>query len=98
MATSTVGAGGVIYHPFLRGERAPFMDPNARAGFFGIGATTKRADLARAVYEGVGLAIRDCLDHVGAGGGRAGGEVMLAGGGARSPVGAKSWLTRRGGR
>jgi sugar (pentulose or hexulose) kinase len=82
VAEARVGAGGVIYHPFLRGERAPFMNPSARAGFYGIGADTTRAELARAVYEGVGFAIRDCLDHTGT----QVEEVMLAGGGAKSPV------------
>jgi len=80
VAASPAGAGGVLYHPYLQGERAPFMNPNARAGFFGIGAGTTRADLARAVHEGVGLAIRDCLEAVG----RRRAEVMLAGGGSRS--------------
>ncbi len=82
VAAAPVGAGGLVYHPFLRGERAPFMNPAARAGFQGIGADTSRAMLARAVYEGVGYAIRDCLDHTGT---RVE-EVMLAGGGARSAV------------
>ena len=97
VSASPVGAGGVLYHPFLRGERAPFLAPDARAGFFGIGAATTRADLARAVYEGVALAIRDCLEHAGprdgtppgaaiAQAGGEAGEVMLSGGGARSPV------------
>ncbi len=75
-----VGSGGVIFHPYLQGERAPFLNPQARAGFFGISADTTRAHLARAVYEGVALSVRDCFEHIGSGLT----QVMLAGGGANS--------------
>lgn len=77
-----VGAGGVIFHPYLQGERAPFMNPAARAGFFGVSAETTRDHLARAVYEGVALSIRDCFESIGS----KVEQVMLAGGGASSPV------------
>jgi len=75
-----VGAGGVIFHPYLQGERAPFLNPAARASFFGVSADTSRNHLARAVYEGVAFAIRDCFESIGAGVN----EVMLGGGGANS--------------
>ena len=78
-----VGCGGVIYLPYigLAGERAPFYHPYARAEFFGISRTTRREDLIRAVYEGISLSIRDCLESI-----RKKGTVYLAGGGANSPV------------
>lgn len=78
-----VGCGGVIYHPYisLAGERAPFYHPYARASFFGIRQDTKREDLIRAVYEGISLSIRDCLQSV-----KEKRIIFLAGGGAKSEV------------
>ena len=75
-----VGSGGVIFHPYLSGERAPFLDASARAGFFGIGTETTNAHLARAVYEGIALSIRDCFERIGGGVE----QIRLAGGGANS--------------
>ncbi len=78
-----VGSSGVIYLPYIgvSGERAPFYHPYARAEFFGMSLVTTREDLIRAVYEGISLSIRDCLEEIGAKG-----TVYLAGGGAKSPV------------
>lgn len=77
------GANGVMFLPFLTGERAPFVAPEAAASFLGMHASTTKADLARAVMEGTGLSLRHCL-HV---------EdipsperVVLTGGGARNPL------------
>ena len=52
-ADSAAGAGGVIFTPWLKGERSPVADRSARAGFHGMGLATTRADLVRAVMEGV---------------------------------------------
>lgn len=78
-----VGCGGVVYHPYISvaGERAPFYHPYARASFFGISQVTTRAHLIRAVYEGISLSIRDCLQNV-----DKNATLYLAGGGAKSPV------------
>ncbi len=77
------GSGGVIYHPYISaaGERAPFYNPHAKAGFFGINAKTNRATLVNAVYEGISFSIKDCLQGV-----DKNGRVFLAGGGAKSSV------------
>jgi sugar (pentulose or hexulose) kinase len=75
-----VGSGGVIFHPFLQGERMPFLNPNARGAFFGLSNKTTRAHLARAVYEGIAYSIQHCFDAIGADVD----EVMLSGGGANS--------------
>ncbi len=79
-----VGAGGVLYHPYLSsgGEKAPFVDPGARAQFTGLTAEHTRDHLARAVYEGVALAMRDCYEHLPGTPDR----VHLSGGGARSEL------------
>lgn len=51
------GANGVIFVPYLCGERSPMFDARAMGMFFGVTSDTKKADLARAVYEGVALAM-----------------------------------------
>ncbi|WP_059105684.1 gluconokinase [Shouchella shacheensis] len=73
------GAEGLLFLPFLNGERAPHWDPNARGVFFGIGMHHQRAHFIRAVMEGVlfsvysvALALRDVsgqVSHVRASGG-----------------------------
>ena len=62
IGASAPGAGGVIYHPYLRGERVPFNAPDARGAFFGLSMDTKRGDLARAVSEGVAFAVRHLFE------------------------------------
>ncbi|WP_432453298.1 FGGY-family carbohydrate kinase [Agarivorans sp. QJM3NY_29] len=79
----SVGSGGVWYHPYIGGERAPFMNVNARASFFGISKGTTTAHLLRAVFEGISYTIKDALQ------GHPHGEyIYLAGGGSNS----KTWL------
>lgn len=82
--SSPVGANGVLYHPYLStaGVIAPFVEPAARAGFFGLERTHRRADMLRAVYEGVALAVRDCYAVLN----RPIHHLILGGGGARSAV------------
>lgn len=53
-----VGAGGVLYLPLLQGERSPFVKPEARGLFFGLGDWHTRAHLLRALFEGVALSTR----------------------------------------
>ncbi|AWL55516.1 TPA: FGGY-family carbohydrate kinase [Klebsiella quasipneumoniae subsp. quasipneumoniae] len=77
------GSGGVFWQPYLNGERAPFYSPDARAGFIGISPHTTRAELQRAVFEGLAFAIVDALQ-----GYPQGGELYLTGGGAASAT----WL------
>ncbi|EAX97471.1 sugar kinase, putative [Trichomonas vaginalis G3] len=47
------GSGGLLFHPYLAGERAPLWDANARGSFFGLGLHTKQEHMIRAVLEGV---------------------------------------------
>lgn len=63
-AAARSGAGGTLFHPYLWGERAPLDDANARAAFSGIGAGTGRAELARAVWEGVALNVRRLAEQL----------------------------------
>lgn len=55
--TAPPGANGVLYVPYLCGERSPIFDAQALGLFFGLTAGTSKADLARAVYEGLGHAM-----------------------------------------
>lgn len=51
-ACSRPGAGGVIFLPYMSGERSPIWDPNARGVFFGLNLKSTKNDLIRAVLEG----------------------------------------------
>ncbi|MCG8478304.1 MAG: carbohydrate kinase, partial [Spirochaetales bacterium] len=62
---SEAGARGIIYHPFINGERAPFLNADATSGFFGITEGSTRADLLRAVFEGTAMAARHNLTALG---------------------------------
>ncbi|MEL7233247.1 MAG: xylulokinase, partial [Chloroflexota bacterium] len=57
-ATVPAGADGLMFLPYLNGERTPHMDPHARGGFIGLSSYHTRAHLARAVMAGVAFAVR----------------------------------------
>jgi xylulokinase len=79
------GAGGLLFLPYLIGERSPHWNPQARGVFAGLTMAHGRAEMARAVLEGVALNLRMILDAFQAQG--AGIEAMrLIGGGARSEL------------
>lgn len=56
------GSGGLVFLPYLKGERSPIHDPEARGAYFGLTDTTTRAAMGRAVLEGVAFGIRHCLE------------------------------------
>jgi erythritol kinase (D-erythritol 1-phosphate-forming) len=74
--------GSALYHPYIlqAGERGPFMNADARAQFVGLSTNTTFAGLVRAIYEGLGLAARDCYSVMG----QIPGEIRVTGGAARS--------------
>lgn len=74
--------GAILYHPYISeaGERGPFVNANARAGFIGLSSGHRFPDLMRAVVEGLGLAARDCYAAMG----ELPTELRLTGGAARS--------------
>lgn len=61
-ATVTAGSDGLLFHPYLQGERAPHWDPELRADFVGLTMQHERAHFARALYEGIAFAIRDAME------------------------------------
>jgi xylulokinase len=83
-ATAEPGAHGLFWLPYLMGERTPHLDATARGGWIGLTAKHRRADLIRAVIEGVSYSQCDCLDIIEELG-VAVESVRVSGGGARSP-------------
>ncbi|HEV2983195.1 MAG TPA: xylulokinase, partial [Vicinamibacterales bacterium] len=55
------GADGVLWAPYLMGERTPYCDPNARAALVGLAASHGRGHIVRALMEGVAFSLRDTL-------------------------------------
>lgn len=84
-AQAEPGCEGLVFLPYLAGERTPYPDPNARGVFFGLSLRHTKAHMARAVMEGVAFSLRDCLELVKALGVSMG-EVRVSGGGARSAL------------
>jgi xylulokinase len=86
-ATAPPGSEGLLFLPYLFGERSPHLDPHARGLFLGLSARHTRAHLTRSVMEGVVFSLRQSLDIV-----RELGvpvtQIRATGGGAKNPV----WL------
>jgi xylulokinase len=79
------GSGGVLFHPYLLGERSPYWDPMLRGSFVGFTMRHGKDHLVRAVLEGIAFSLRDCLEALR----RHGFSVRQAvpiGGGAKSPL------------
>ena len=77
------GSEGLLFLPYLSGERTPYPDPNARGSFVGLSLRHGRSHLARAVLEGVSYGLNDSLSLM-RGLGIEPNRVILSGGGARS--------------
>lgn len=83
--TAPPGSDGVLWAPYLMGERTPHLDANARAALVGLAANHHRGHIVRAILEGVAFSLRDSLEilremqvPVTA--------IRVGGGGARSPL------------
>lgn len=78
---------GLIFLPYLTGERAPFNDPNATGAFLGITSRHTKGHFARAVMEGVAFSLRQVYDLImSISPGAPSDEIVLAGGGANSRI------------
>jgi xylulokinase len=82
-ATAPAGSDGLLFLPYLTGERTPHADPNARGVFFGLSLRHTKAHMARAVLEGVIFSLRECLDLL-CDLGQTCSRVRVSGGGSRS--------------
>ncbi len=79
------GSNGLLFLPYLMGERSPIWDADARGVFFGLSASHGRADMARAVYEGVSYALASNLSALTEAAGAIG-KISALGGGMRSEL------------
>jgi xylulokinase len=84
-AAAPPGAEGLLWAPYLMGERTPHLDPNARGALVGITPSHRRAHIIRAILEGVAFSLKDSFAifeemKVSVT------QIRLGGGGARSPL------------
>ncbi len=79
-ADAPAGADGVLFHPYLLGERAPHWSPDLTASFTGMTRATNQSHLARAVFEGIGHALTQIWHSMDI----AASEATVLGGGAQS--------------
>lgn len=84
-AEAPAGSEGLLFLPYLSGERTPHPDPDARGVYFGLTLRHGRAHMIRAVLEGVAYGLRDSLELMRALGLKID-QVRVSGGGARSPL------------
>jgi len=80
------GSDGLLFLPYLTGERSPHPDPLARGAFVGLTVAHDRRHMTRAVLEGVAFGLRDGLDLMTQAGMRAPSEIRASGGGTASPL------------
>jgi xylulokinase len=80
------GSDGLVFLPYLSGERTPHADPLARGAFVGLTLTHDRRHLTRAVLEGVAFGVRDGLDLMVAAGLPVPQQIRASGGGTASPL------------
>jgi xylulokinase len=85
-ASIPVGSEGLLFLPYLTGERTPHPDPLARGAFVGLTVRHTQAHMTRAVLEGVGFGLRDSFELMKGAGLSAIQQVRVSGGGARSPL------------
>ena len=84
-AQAPPGSEGLVFLPYLSGERTPHFDPHARGAFVGLNLRHSLSHLTRAVMEGVTYSLKDCIDLM-TGLGIPMSEVRATGGGARSEL------------
>lgn len=83
--TAPAGSDGLIFLPYLTGERTPHPDPDARGGFIGLTSRHTRAHMTRAVLEGVAYGLKDSFTLIAQAGLPTNYTVRISGGGAKSP-------------
>ncbi|NHN31252.1 xylulokinase [Paenibacillus agricola] len=81
--TAPLGSEGLLFLPYLTGERTPHPDPKARGGFIGLNMRHTKAHMTRSVLEGITFGLRDSLELIKASGIQIT-ELRVSGGGARS--------------
>ena len=84
LGAQIIGPSGILFLPYLSGERTPHNDSSIRGAFLGLDISTGHAELTRSVLEGVSFALRDSLEALKTTGTRFD-SLMALGGGAQSP-------------
>ncbi len=82
----SVGADGLIFHPYLMGELTPHANPSLKGNFFGISSNHTKSHFVRAVMEGVAMSLLDCITYLKGKGLKIGDTAYVIGGGAKSEV------------
>jgi xylulokinase len=85
-ANVPAGSEGLLFLPYLTGERTPHPDPLARGAFVGLTVRHGLPHMTRAVIEGVSFGLRDSFELIKSGSGAAITQVRVSGGGAKSPL------------
>jgi xylulokinase len=85
-AVTPQGSAGLLFLPYLTGERTPYPDPLARGAWVGLTARHHRGHLTRALLEGVAFGLKDSFELLGGMGLGAVKQVRIAGGGAKSAL------------
>jgi xylulokinase len=85
-AAIPAGSDGLLFLPYLTGERTPYPDPLARGAFVGLTVRHTRAHITRSVLEGVAFGLRDSFDLLKSAGIASIRQVRVSGGGARSSL------------
>jgi xylulokinase len=85
-AAIPAGSEGLLFLPYLTGERTPHPDPDARGAFVGLSSRHTRGHLIRAVLEGVAYGLKDSFTLIQNAGLPPAWEARISGGGAKSPV------------
>lgn len=80
------GCKGLVFLPYLEGERAPLWDTEARGVFFGISSEHSTEHFCRAVLEGVAFSARHLLEEIDKAAGFMSGKLRISGGGSRSDL------------
>ena len=86
--SSAPGANGLIYQPYLLGERSPRWDHDARGALIGLSVSTAKGDISRAILEGVAFNLKIILNILEQGAATGINNIVLIGGGAKGDV----WL------
>ena len=82
----TAGCNGLVFLPYLAGERAPIWDPEARGIFANINSQHNSGSFVRAIMEGVAFSVRHCIDIAQMATGITPDSIRLSGGGSKIPI------------
>ncbi len=85
-ADVAAGSDGLLFLPYLSGERVPLWDPDVRGMFAGVSASHGDAHMARAVMEGVAFCVRHCINKATSASNEPISSMRITGGGSRSEL------------